>query len=206
MGHRICAKSLEDALVFVHHGHAVTSNCLGKVQWGNGIWNIFMQVLESLHPSSGAWGWEKRWLILPKCPLADPGTCFVCSEPMHQSFLSRQVLLTHSGFRGGYGAKMKDYEMEEELINLSEVEGRQGCVSQAVLGHGDPSLPHVLSFLTIESKYCRNKSHRADFRASKCWLWWLVSLFNCKLPSSEKKSVQCGHTSCLKFRHYSYRP
>lgn len=47
---------------------------------------------------------------------------------------------------------MKDYEMKEELINLSKVEGRQGCVSQAVLGHGDPSLPHGLSFLTAEGK------------------------------------------------------
>lgn len=159
---------------------------------------------DSLHPSSGAWGWEKRWLMLPKCLLADPGTYFICSKAMHQSCLNRQVLLTHSRFTGGYVTKMKDYEMKEELINLPEVEGRQGSVSQAV--HGDPSLPCGLSFLTAEAKYCRNKSHRADFGASKCWPWWFISLFNCKLPVSESKSAQHGHTSCLKFHHHSYRP
>lgn len=40
--------------------------------------------------------------------------------------------------------------MKEELINLSNVEGKQGCVSQAVLGHGDPFLSHGPSFLTAE--------------------------------------------------------
>lgn len=100
-------------------------------------------------------------------PLADPGTCIICSSAMHQSCLNRQVLLTHSRSRGGFVAKMKYYEMKEGLVNLSEMKGRQGCVPQVVQGRGDLSLPRGLPLLTAAGKCCRNRSPRAEFRASK---------------------------------------
>lgn len=148
---------------FVLHNHITTSVCLGKGQRGSGPWSISVQGLDLVHPSCGA-GARGEMVDMASMPLADPGTCTICSRAIHQSCLNRQALLTHSRFRGGYVAKMKDYEMKGELINLSEVKGRQGCVPQAVQGHSDPPLPHGLSLLTDTGKCCRNKSLRAKFR------------------------------------------
>lgn len=149
---------------FVQHNHTTTSVCLRKGQQGNGPWSISVQVLNPVHPCCGAGGRGGMVHISSISP-ADPGTCIICSNAM-QSRLNRQVLLTHSRFRGGYVAKMKDYEMKEELVNLSEMKGRQGCVPQAVQGRGDPPLPRGPSLLTAAGKCCRNKSPRDKFRAS----------------------------------------
>lgn len=86
-----------------------------------------MQVLDLVHLSCGA-GVRGVMVNMASVALADPRPCTISSSAMHQSCLNRQALLTHGRFRGGYVAKMKDYEMKEELINLSEMKGRQGCV------------------------------------------------------------------------------
>lgn len=139
---------------------------------------------------------EGTAIIWPKRLLADPGAGFICSRAVRRSCLRRQVVLTHCGFGRGYGVKLRLVRLKEGLINLCELEGRQGFVSQAVLGHGDPLC------LLAEGKSCTRKSYRANRGASKHALCWFISLFNCKLSVWERRVVWCGHTSChhgLKF-------
>lgn len=126
--------------------------------------------LEHLCAGSGAgpsllWGrGEGEMASVASMPLADPATSTISPSAMHQSYLNRHVLMAHSRFRGGYVAEMRDCEMKEELVNLSEMKGRQGCVPQAVQGRGDPPLPRGLSLLAAAGKCCRNKSPAAKFR------------------------------------------
>lgn len=135
--------------------------------------------LEHLSAGSGAgpsllWaGVRGEMASVASMPLADPGTCTISSSAMHHSCLNRQVLMAHSRFRGGYVAEMRDCEMKEELVNLSEMKGRQGCVPQAVQGHGDPPLPRGL-LLQANAVEIKAPQPNSGFKVLIEWVYFLV--------------------------------
>lgn len=64
--------------------------------------------------------------------------------------------------------KLRLVRLKEGLINLCELEGRQGFVSQAVLGRGDPLC------LLAEGKYCTRKSKPRSFKTRIVLVYFLI--------------------------------